>query len=229
METGIQTLIPISEHNGKKAVNARLLHAFLESKKDFSDWIKYRIAKYGFVENQDYQVFLNLGGNPSGGRPLIEYALSIDCAKELAMVEGNEKGKQARQYFITCEQKLKDAKPLSTLDLIELTLKGMREQQAELAEVKQDVLELKAKTQTRPEYFTIVGYSTLHGIRAGLPLAGRLGRMATGICKARGIETDKIPDPRFGEVKMYPKDILDKVFEQMTAGNCRLSDINITH
>lgn len=46
--------------------------------------------------------------NPNGGRPLTEYALTIDSAKEISMMEGNEKGKQARRYFINCEQRLKD-------------------------------------------------------------------------------------------------------------------------
>ena len=50
-----------------------------------------RIEKYGFIENQDFEVFHNSMKNPNGGRPLTEYALSIDCAKEISMVEGNEK------------------------------------------------------------------------------------------------------------------------------------------
>jgi len=83
----VEELIPISEQNGKKAVSARLLHAFLESKQQFTDWIKDRIQKYDFIENQDFEVFQNLMKNPSGGRPLTEYALSLSCAKEIAMVE----------------------------------------------------------------------------------------------------------------------------------------------
>ena len=104
----MEQLIKITDYNGRKAVSARELHAFLESKQDFSDWIKNRINKYGFIENQDFEVFHNFMENPSGGRPLTEYALSINCAKEISMVEGNAKGKQARQYFITCETLLKD-------------------------------------------------------------------------------------------------------------------------
>lgn len=102
----VGVLIPISDDTGKRAVNARDLHGFLESKQDFSTWIKARIDKYDFVENQDYQVFHNFMENSKGGRPLIEYALSIDMAKELSMVEGNEKGKEARRYFIACEKRL---------------------------------------------------------------------------------------------------------------------------
>lgn len=101
-------LIPISENNGRRAVSARGLHKFLESKQQFADWIKDRIEKYDLVENQDYEVFQNFMKNPNGGRPLTEYALTIEAAKELSMVEGNEKGKMARKYFIACEKKLQE-------------------------------------------------------------------------------------------------------------------------
>ena len=115
MELGLfnnmNMLIPVTEDAGKRAVNARDLHIFLESKQQFADWIKNRIRQYGFIENQDYQVFHNLMNNPNGGRPTTEFALSIDMAKELSMVEGNEKGKEARRYFIACEKRLN---PLST-------------------------------------------------------------------------------------------------------------------
>lgn len=105
----MKELIKITEQNGSQVVSARELHSFLESNQQFSDWIQNRIEKYGFTENQDYEVIHNSMKNPKGGRPLIEYALTIDTAKEIAMVEGNNKGKQARQYFIACEKRLKSA------------------------------------------------------------------------------------------------------------------------
>lgn len=108
----MKELIKITENNGQQVVSARELHAFLESKQQFADWIKDRIEKYGFVENQDFEVFQNFMKNPNGGRPLIEYALTIDTAKELAMVEGNDKGKQARRYFIEMEKIAKSKNPL---------------------------------------------------------------------------------------------------------------------
>jgi anti-repressor protein len=134
-------LIPISEYKGKKAVSARLLHTFLESKRDFSNWIKERIQKYDLVENQDFEVFNNFGENPSGGRPLTEYALSIDAAKELSMVEGNAKGKQARQYFIACEKKWKESKnqlDFSNPDTVLMLVQNWKEERSkrELAEKK---------------------------------------------------------------------------------------------
>ena len=86
-----------------QTVNARDLHVFLEVGKMFAHWIGDRIQKYGFVENQDFAVFAKTGNNPSGGRPAKDYHLSLDMAKELAMVERNDEGRRARRYFIDCE------------------------------------------------------------------------------------------------------------------------------
>lgn len=109
-------LIKITDNNGKKAVSARELHLFLESKKQFADWIKHRISKYELIEGTDYQSFSPVSEN---GRPSIEYALTLDAAKELSMVEGNAKGKQARKYFIACEKQLKEeVKTLTSAEIL---------------------------------------------------------------------------------------------------------------
>ncbi len=95
------SLIPLSA-NGKE-VNARDLHAFLGNKRDFSTWIKDRIKSYDFIEGVDFQSFTEIVEREVGATTRIEYILSVDMAKELSMLEGNERGKQARQYFIACE------------------------------------------------------------------------------------------------------------------------------
>lgn len=108
-------------------VNARDLHSFLECKKDFSSWIKDRIAKYGFEENQDFVVFTQIGENLNGGRPAIDYHLTLDMAKELSMVERNDKGKQARQYFLACERKaLASVQPASQFAIPETLSEALR-------------------------------------------------------------------------------------------------------
>lgn len=89
------------------AVNARDLHKALNSKKDFSSWIKARIEKLGLVESRDYGIFTQMGENPLGGRPAKEYVVTIDIAKHLAMIEMTDKGRQVREYFIECEKKLR--------------------------------------------------------------------------------------------------------------------------
>ncbi|HAG0017518.1 TPA: phage antirepressor Ant [Salmonella enterica] len=86
--------------------NARDLHDFLGVGKVFAAWITSRIADYEFVENQDYVIFSNSGKN-TVGRRCKDYHLTLDTAKELAMVERNEKGRQIRRYFIECEKQLR--------------------------------------------------------------------------------------------------------------------------
>lgn len=88
------------------AVDARELHEVLESKQEFANWIKDRINKYEFTEGVDFASFDKIITRETGATKRKEYFLSIDMAKELAMVERNDKGKQARQYFIGCEKKL---------------------------------------------------------------------------------------------------------------------------
>lgn len=100
----IGEMIPIESKNGQQAVNARHLYQWLEIKRDFSNWIKTQFNRCDLMENVDYQVFAQKGENLLGGRPSIEYALSINAAKEISMMSQTEKGKQARRYFIECER-----------------------------------------------------------------------------------------------------------------------------
>lgn len=91
-----------------KSVNAKILHSFLEVDTRFNDWISRRIKDYQFIENTDFvlvtqqRVIKNRGGD----RRSKEYHITLDMAKELAMIERNEKGRQARKYFIECEKRL---------------------------------------------------------------------------------------------------------------------------
>lgn len=104
-------LIPLQpmQINGDtvETVNARALHTFLENGDHFTTWMKDRISQYGFVEGTDFTTYSENTEKPRNGRPAIEYALTLDMAKELAMVERNEKGKEARAYFLDCERRAK--------------------------------------------------------------------------------------------------------------------------
>lgn len=99
-------LIPIYQNEmGRQLVDARELYAFVESKQDFSEWIKKRLGECEAVEGQDFSIIL---GKSTGGRPQKDYILLIDIAKEVAMLERNEKGKAVRKYFISVERKYKE-------------------------------------------------------------------------------------------------------------------------
>jgi len=119
-------LIPVSFDNfdGEESLSAdaRCLHKFLESKQQFADWIKSRIEKYGFEEGVDFIRFHNfMKSNKNSNltdsdKRSIDYTLTINMAKELAMVENNDKGKEVRRYFLRCEKLAKKA----SIDFIEL-------------------------------------------------------------------------------------------------------------
>lgn len=97
----------IKENELGQIISARELYQFLEVKRDFTTWIKGRIEKYNFVENEDFQVISfapqNWGAN-KGGHNKVDYLITMDMAKELSMIENNEKGREARKYFIKCEK-----------------------------------------------------------------------------------------------------------------------------
>ncbi|WP_375677980.1 antA/AntB antirepressor family protein [Bartonella sp. AP72JLCBS] len=107
MNTLIEITEQIIDQETVQTVNARELHTFLDVNIRFNDWISRRIEEYSFQENQDFVSFTQKRVKPKGGRPSIEYHLTLDMAKELSMVERNEKGRQARRYFIECEKKLR--------------------------------------------------------------------------------------------------------------------------
>lgn len=216
-------LIKINEINGKKVISARELHAFLGIKKKFADWFKHRIEKYDFIEGQDYISFsLN---RESGGKSL-EYALSIGAAKELSMVEGNAKGKQARKYFIDCEEKLRaivTSAPvaltqsqilLQSLQLLVNNEKAINQLEQKQNSLEQSVVEIEAKQTTSPEgYYAIAGYAALIKKTFDVKVASSLGRKATAMCKILGYDLGSIPHPRYGQVKTYPKEVLAIIFD----------------
>ena len=89
----------------QQTVNARELHEFLEVSSRYNDWIRNRISNYEFQENIDYvcltkTLVTQTEEGREGTSAQKEHFITLDMAKELAMVERNDKGKQARKYFI---------------------------------------------------------------------------------------------------------------------------------
>lgn len=142
----MKELIPIQENNGKKAVSARDLHAFVDMNTRFDIWIK-RMLEYSFVENIDYQCLNKNVQMPNGGykSAIDDYALTIDCAKEISMLQRNEKGKQARRYFIECEKIARNAQD-GQLALPQTYAEALRKlaQQVEESERQKQIIQEQA-------------------------------------------------------------------------------------
>jgi len=100
---GVQTLV---------TTTAKCIHEYLGVKTKFSMWIQRAIEKYDFLENIDFSILksgnevIPKNGNNLGGRPGIDYIVTLDMAKELCMLENNPKGKETRKYFIDAEKNL---------------------------------------------------------------------------------------------------------------------------
>lgn len=107
----MKELIKITEQNGNQVVSMKDLYTFLEVRENWTDWTK-RMLGYGFDENIDYEAVSVFRHHPNGigGTTVKDYALTLDCAKEIAMLQRSEKGKTARQYFIECEKQLRSGK-----------------------------------------------------------------------------------------------------------------------
>jgi anti-repressor protein len=97
-------LIKINYDNDRPTVSARELHEFLEVETPYHKWFP-RMCEYGFRENEDFAVMDIFVHNPAGGpQKQKDAAITIDMAKELCMLQRNERGKLARQYFLQLER-----------------------------------------------------------------------------------------------------------------------------
>lgn len=99
-KTTFEAAVIPQDREGITMIDARQLHAWLKVRDQFNQWIKRRIAEYGFEEGEDFSPSLV----KTGGRPRTDYLLTVDMAKELSMVERSERGKQTRRYFIEMER-----------------------------------------------------------------------------------------------------------------------------
>lgn len=147
-------LIKVSKNEqGQQIVSARDLWKFLDVNYDFSTWIKRRIEKYDFIENVDFTLVRGFPQNCGklGGRPKEDYILSMDMAKELAMIENNSTGRAARRYFIQCEKRYrklidekhsKEIQALQENDSSEFYLKKIKALEANYEEVQMLIKEL---------------------------------------------------------------------------------------
>lgn len=113
-------------------------------------------------------------------------------------------------------EKRMQALPTTPEEMLLQSVQLMVEQKRKLYEVENRVRAIEAKTATTPDYFAVMGYASLNGIKVGLNLAAQIGRRAKKICAENGYPIETIPDPRFGRVHTYPYSVLETAFKQTT-------------
>lgn len=220
----------ISNNKGEKFVYGRQLHEFLGSKQKFTDWINNRIKKYKFLISQDF--FINVGKS-TGGRKQKQYVISIDMAKHLAMLEANEKGHEARQYFISVESLAKKAymqnKSFSTksltpseriLELSKIAVeqeKKNKEYEKRFGTLEQKMAVIESEKKENENYISIIGYINrfLPNMQNKKKNVSSLGKKASELSRIRKKEIKKTPHTYFGLVNSYHTTILEEVFKSL--------------
>ncbi|KIN82152.1 antA/AntB antirepressor family protein [Clostridium botulinum] len=171
-----QQLISLQENkNGEVIISGRELHEFLEVKTRYNDWFE-RMISYGFVENTDFIAITQKRVTAQGNETTYtDHAIKLDMAKELAMIQRNEKGRQARKYFIAVEKAwnspemiMKRALEIANRNVENLKLEN-EEQKKQLQEQKPKVLFAEAVENSEDiilvkEMATIL---TQHGFEVG--------------------------------------------------------------
>lgn len=137
-------LIPINYDNERQTVCGRALHEFLKVGTAYKDWFP-RMCEYGFTEGTD---FCSILSESTGGRPALDHQITIEMAKEIAMLQRTEKGKQARLYFIELERRWNSpeavmARALKMADRKILALESQIEQDKPKVEFFNQVAESK--------------------------------------------------------------------------------------
>lgn len=99
----MKELINIQVKNDRQLVSARDLYKALNYQSRFSRWVKQNFSQ--FEQGEDFMSVQSCTDMPNGGtKPIQDYLLTIDMAKELCMMSYTEKGKEVRKYFIQVEK-----------------------------------------------------------------------------------------------------------------------------
>lgn len=218
----MEELIKVNYENDRPTVSARELHEFLEVKTGFKDWFP-RMCEYGFTEGEDFCSFLS---ESTGGRPAHDAQLTIDMAKEICMLQRNEKGKMARLYFIQLEKDWNSPEKVMAraLEIAHRTIKNLQAENKELERTKawindkktatamntasqksKEVRRLKIELDRSKEYASIKAVEKATG--------GRFKwQPIRNYCTSQELEMKKVFDPNFGAVNTYPAEAWEEVY-----------------
>jgi anti-repressor protein len=140
-----QQLIPVNENEtGEVVLSGRILHEFLKIKTPYKKWFD-RMTEYGFSENADFITVGQKSPIANGGyQEITDHIIKLDMAKEIAMLQRNEKGKQARQYFIQIE-KAWNSPEMIMKRALEIANRNVEKLKLENAEKEKQLVEQKSK------------------------------------------------------------------------------------
>ena len=146
--------------DGVTVVDGRSLHEFLEVKTAYKDWFP-RMVEYGFTEGTDFSSYLSTS---NGGRPQHNHIVTMDMAKELSMIQRSEKGKQARQYFISMEKQAQ-ALPRTPEEKINLLLQNSKNANDKIKAVSERIDQLENDRLLAPGEYSFINRQVQKAVR----------------------------------------------------------------
>jgi phage anti-repressor protein len=223
-------LIKVNNDGNKITILGRDLHKFLEIGTDYHIWFP-RMLEYGFVEKTDY-IAIEQKRTIGIGKGLTDHQLTLDMAKEISMLQRNEKGKQARQYFIECEKKLKSKilpqdyksalyeliRKEEEKELLILENKQLTQRADEAEKTKAWISDKKTATaMVTASYLSRecnklreeIGFCKKHATIKRMEILTKdkyRYKVLRDYCKAKELDITKVPDVNYGFVNAYPAD-----------------------
>ena len=194
-------LIPIQYESEKPTVSGRELHALLELETRYNDWF-LRMCEYGFQEGKD---FCSILSKSSGGRPGTDHAVTIPMAKEICMLQRTAKGKQCREYFISCEEAWNSPDKIMERAL-QIAHRRALEAERRIFGLLEEKETLEIALNESIQFYTVAKYNGAFKKGWSLAQCQLLGKQLSAYCHARAIQIRKCEtnDERFGTVNSYP-------------------------
>ena len=203
-------LIPIQYESEKPTVSGRELHALLELETRYNDWF-LRMCEYGFQERKD---FCSILSKSSGGRPGTDHAVTIPMAKEICMLQRTAKGKQCREYFISCEEAWNSPDKIMERAL-QIAHRRAIEAERRIFGLLEEKETLEIALNESIQFYTVAKYNGAFKKGWTLAQCQLIGKQLSAYCHARAIQIRKCEtnDERFGTVNSYPISAWDAFME----------------
>jgi phage anti-repressor protein len=194
-------LIPIQYESEKPTVSGRELHALLEIETRYNDWF-LRMCEYGFQEGKD---FCSILSKSSGGRPGADHAITIPMAKELCMLQRTVKGKECREYFISCEEAWNSPDKIMERAL-QIAHRRAIEAERRIFGLLEEKETLEIALNESIQFYTVAKYNGMFKKSWTSAQCQLIGKQLSAYCHARAIQIRKCEtnDERFGTVNSYP-------------------------
>jgi len=190
-------LIKVEENQkGEKVVSARNLYEFLEIKERFSRFME-RNFEYGFEKDVDYTPYQDV--HPLNNQKIEDFALTLDCAKEISMIQRSEKGKEARKYFITAEKQLRG------LQLHSYQIEDPVKRAEKWIEEQKQKQNLQIELDEHKAWYSVKRVCLLGHFKSSE--AKNLWRKLKQYSIQYNYQIQSIFDANYGEVKTYHKDV----------------------